>query len=144
MGSAGDQGVSELPAEGTLDPFDDLLSTLQAAIGDRAVAHRIAAAQTSVHLRVRDDGGAALTILLDREPPEVLEGTIGEAEVEIDLPASHLARLWDEDYHLAMAIAKGEVGYNGPVRKFLRVMPVLQRFSRELHGRVREDPEEWE
>ena len=144
MGAAGDQPVSEMPVEGTLDPFDDLLTTLQSAATDRAVGHRLANAQTSVHLRVVDDHGAALTLLLDREPPEVLEGTIGEAEVELELPAAHLARLWDEDYHLAMAIAKGEVAYHGPVRKFLRVMPVLQRFSRDLHGRTRDDPEEWE
>lgn len=144
MGTAGDQPVSEMPVEGALEAFDDLLTTLQSAARDRAVGHRLANAQTSVHVRVVDGHGAALTLLLDREPPEVLEGTIGEAEVELELPAAHLARLWDEDYHLAMAIAKGEVAYHGPVRRFLRVMPVLQRFSRDLHGRTRDDPEEWE
>jgi hypothetical protein len=30
---------------------------------------------------------------------------------------------------LAMAIAHGEISYEGPVRKFLRVMPIMRRLN---------------
>jgi hypothetical protein len=40
-----------------------------------------------------------------------------------------LARLYSPDFHLAMAITRGRVGYSGPVRKFLRVTPVVRHAS---------------
>jgi hypothetical protein len=37
-----------------------------------------------------------------------------------------LRRIWSIDFYLPMAIAKGRVRIAGPVRKFLRIVPILR------------------
>jgi hypothetical protein len=49
--------------------------------------------------------------------------------VEISIVSVDLARLYSPDFHLSMAILRGRVGYRGPVRKFLRVTPVVRHAS---------------
>lgn len=111
--------------------FDELVTLLQAAADDPVVGHRLMFGQTTVRLIVEDHDHLQLLILLDREPVEVVEGMDGiEAETDLWVSSDLLGRLWDENFHLAMAIAKGEATFHGPVRKFLRVMPILQDFAR--------------
>src|SRR5262249_882087 len=49
----------------------------------------------------------------------------GNAEVSLRIASFDLAHLTSEDFRLPMAIARGRVAADGPVRKFLRVVPVL-------------------
>jgi hypothetical protein len=37
-----------------------------------------------------------------------------------------LQRIWSPDFYLPMAIAKGRVRIAGPIRKFLRIVPILR------------------
>jgi hypothetical protein len=119
---------------GRPDAFDELVTLLQAAADDPVVGHRLMFGQTTVRLIVEDRDHQQLLLLLDREPVEVVEGMDGlEAETDIWITSELLGRLWEENFHLAMAIAKGHVTFHGPVRKFLRVMPILQDFARRTH-----------
>jgi hypothetical protein len=119
---------------GRPDAFDKVVTLLQAAADDPVVGHRLMFGQTTVRLIVEDHDEQQVLLLLDREPVEVVEGMDGvEAETDLWIPSELLARLWDDNFHLAMAIAKGQATFHGPVRKFLRVMPILQDFARRAH-----------
>jgi hypothetical protein len=92
-----------------------------------------ARAQTSVAIAVQDADGpaAALAVLaLDREPVTVEPGP-GRAEIELTFPRATLERFLRGDLQLALAIARGEVAFRGPVRKFLRITPVLRALARD-------------
>jgi len=119
------------PAQGppSDDPFDDFVRTVRAAAQDPVIGHRLAFGQTTLLLRVEDDSSAKVFLRLDREPVEVDDQPGDESpEVELCVTRDQLRRIWDPDFHLAMAIAKREASFVGPVRKFLRVMPILHSF----------------
>jgi hypothetical protein len=66
---------------------------------------------------------------MDREPVEIRSGAVGDPEVEIFMSSSDIDSFWAGDLHLAMAIAEGKVQYTGPVRKFLRIVPIALRLT---------------
>lgn len=115
--------------------FEEFRRTVQAAAEDPVIGHRLAFGQTTLLLRLEDDPDAELLLRLDREPIEVVDDPGGEsAEIELWVSSDQLRRVWDPDFHLAMAIAKGEATFVGPVRKFLRVMPILHSFWAREHA----------
>jgi hypothetical protein len=77
-------------------------------------------------ITVADEDDVCATLLLDREPIEFVRGSSGAAEAEIRITSADLKRLFTEDFHLSMAIALGRVEASGPVRKFLRLAPVIR------------------
>lgn len=108
----------------------ELRSLFEDAAFDAAMSHRLARADTSVRFTMEGDEHASITVLLDREPIElVLDGDRHSPEVELIAPWQVLDRLFDEDYHLTMAVIRHEVAFRGPVRKLLLVMPILQHFA---------------
>lgn len=91
---------------------------------DPRLAERLARAQTTVHVRFSDDAG--ITLHMDRSPIQVEAGLVGAAEIELQgTPETFLAFVRGER-HMAMAITSGELEYRGPVRKFLRILPILR------------------
>lgn len=108
----------------------ELRGLFEEAARDPAMGHRLARANTSVRFTAAEDEQASLTVLLDREPIEVLpDGDQHSTEVELVVPWQVLDRLFDEDYHLTMAVIRHEVAFRGQVRKLLMVMPILQHFA---------------
>jgi hypothetical protein len=107
----------------------DMLRELFAAAADGGASQRPSRAQTTVTIHVEQPdgtGAAPLAFLaLDREPV-VVEPAGAEAEVDLVLTREDLAALLCGELHLALAIARGDVSYRGPVRKFLRITPVLR------------------
>jgi hypothetical protein len=101
---------------------------MQAAAQNERLSRVLARANTSVRIELADEPELSTTLLLDRNPIEIVQ-TNEPAEVEISIVSVDLARLYSPDFHLAMAIARGRVGYSGPVRKFLRVTPVVRHAS---------------
>jgi len=94
------------------------------------LSERMAFAGTTVHLHFSDeDGEAACTVWLDREPIGAEVGVIGDAEIELFGDAQTFMDMILGKVQLAMAIARGDVTYSGPVRKFLRVVPILRTFD---------------
>jgi hypothetical protein len=101
---------------------------MHAAAQNERLSRVLARANTTVRIELADDPELSITLLLDRYPIEVTQ-TAEPAEVEISIVSVDLARLYSPDFHLSMAIARGRVGYTGPVRKFLRVTPVVRHAS---------------
>jgi phospholipid/cholesterol/gamma-HCH transport system ATP-binding protein len=100
---------------------------LTAALGrmleaDPAALHRLKYARTTVAFRVAHE--EPVTLLLDGATPQLKHGQLGEIEIELEE--------WQVDpftrgrLPLAMACARGEVRFSGPVRKYLEVEPIMR------------------
>jgi hypothetical protein len=92
---------------------------------------RLGSAGTSVTFSITDAPKASVTLLLDRQPPAVADGS-EPAEITIELTAELAASFARGELALPTRIFSGEVVYNGPVRKYLGFDPIL----RSLLGRV--------
>jgi hypothetical protein len=108
--------------------LDRFCAAMEAAAHDERLSSVLSRAKTTVRIELADDPELSATLLLDRDPIEVVH-TDEPAEVEISIVSVDLARLYSPDFHLAMAISRGRVGYTGPVRKFLQVTPVIRHAS---------------
>jgi hypothetical protein len=106
----------------------DLRALIRAVTDDSAAGARAALADTTVRIKLSD--GDAVTLFLDREPVEL--GTLEyDAEIALAMTASQLEQLIRGELALAMEIAHGRIVYSGPVRKFLRIIPILRRVARD-------------
>lgn len=94
---------------------------------DARLGERLALAQTTVHIHYSDDAG--ITLLLDRTPVEVIPRIQGTAEIEMWGSPDLFAAMVRREKHMAMCITSGELEYRGPVRKFLRIVPILRSFD---------------
>jgi len=95
-------------------------------------------ADTTVRIELADDPDLSVSLLLDREPIEVVDDAGGE--VELSIASVDLDRLCSPDFHLAMAIARGRVQYTAPCasscacrRRAPRVAAVAGRGLRARH-----------
>jgi hypothetical protein len=126
-----------LHSEEVLDRFCTLI---EEASHDERLSTRLALAKTTVRITLVDEDGLAATLLLDRTPVEVVDGNT-PAEVEIAISSADLDRIFSRDFHLAMAIARGRVRATGPVRQFLRVIPIICNLGAPpLHSDNGQDP----
>jgi phospholipid/cholesterol/gamma-HCH transport system ATP-binding protein len=114
---------ARMTAQRALDRFS---ATIEAASHNERVARRLALADTSVRIELADEPDLAITLLLDGKTIEVGGGDL-PAEVDMSLSSVDLERLSSDDFNLSMAIAHGRVQVSGPVRKFLRVMPIIRQ-----------------
>jgi hypothetical protein len=93
------------------------------AIDDPAVL-RLGAAGTSITFVVAGARQENVTLLLDREPPEIGPNGAGEVVVELDeLQAEAFSR---GRLVLSISLLDGEVAFSGPARKYLAVDPILR------------------
>jgi hypothetical protein len=120
------------------------MAAMTAAFFERAgdepeLSERMGFAQTTVHIHFEDaDGSAGCTIWLDRSPIAAEVGIVGEAEIELFGPSRRFMGLVTGEEAMAIVIARGDITYTGPVRKFLRVVPILRSFDFEaFRGSVR-------
>jgi hypothetical protein len=110
------------------EALERFCAAMETAAADPRLTHRLARANTTVHLALADEPDLDVTLLLDREPIEVVDGDT-PADVDVTIASVDLDRLCSPDFHLAMAIARGRVHYEGNVRRFLRVTPVVRHAS---------------
>lgn len=101
---------------------------------DPELSERMSFADTVVHIHFTDlpNGENAVTVWLDRTPIGAEVGVAGQAEVELYAPAKVFMNLFAGEEALPLAIVRGDVEYKGPVRKFLRVVPILTGFDFEM------------
>jgi hypothetical protein len=120
----------------TPDQMAKLIAEIFVRAGqDAELSERMSFAGTIVHLHFQSDDreapDAGCTLFLDRMPIAGEVGLVGTAEIELFGPTETFAKMIAGREALPMAIARGEVTYTGPVRKFLRVVPLLQTFNFE-------------
>lgn len=113
---------------GSADPVEVFVRRIRRILGDEAIAARVSAAGITVRIDLVGEPGRMVTLLFDRMPPAVEIGTAGRVHptVRLQLDARELDALLSEGSHLPMAILEGVVTFEGAVRKFLRVMPILR------------------
>ena len=97
------------------------------AAHDERLGDRLSLANTTVHIYFTDTVG--VTLRLDQTPIQAEPRIVGNAEIELWGSADKFVSYARGEKHLAMAIMHGEVEWTGPVRKFLRVMPILRSFD---------------
>ena len=97
------------------------------ATDDALLTDRIRTADTTVHIHLTDTAG--VTLRLDRDPIEAEPRISGHAEIELWTSAQELLRCGRGERQLAMSIMRGQAEYSGPVRKFLRIQPILRSFD---------------
>ena len=110
------------------EALERFCAAMGAAADDPNLSRKLARANTTVRITLADDPDLAVTLLLDRTPIDVVDDNT-PAEVDLSIASVDLDRLCSPDFHLAMAIARGRVQYEGEVRKFLRVTPVVRHAS---------------
>lgn len=97
---------------------------------DERVARRLARTGTSVELKIADSD-AGVTLLLDRYPPRVADGP-EPAEIRIELSADQAERFARGELNLPSEAAAGRLAFDGPIRAFLAIDPVLRARLRHL------------
>jgi hypothetical protein len=107
-----------------------LRSLIRAIAEDPAASARIALADTTVRIKLSDGSPYAPTLCFERESIELTEDA-DETEIELAMTALELEQLTRGELEVAMEIAEGRIAYSGPVRKFLRIVPILRRVSRD-------------
>jgi phospholipid/cholesterol/gamma-HCH transport system ATP-binding protein len=115
---------------------------LDAAAADEFIGRRLAYAGATMEVHFVDtDPELSFTVLADREPIEMVRGSVGDADIHLYATMALGVRFFAGDLHLAMAIARGDVTYTGPVRKMLRIIPIFRRIFAEeaIHLLAEED-----
>jgi hypothetical protein len=105
--------------------MEEFCEALEVACAEERVAAKLASAGTSVTIVLADQDDVRATLMLDGDTVEIARGTALAAASEIRITTPDLERLFSEEFHLAMAMARGRLAWSGPVRKFLRVAPVI-------------------
>ena len=86
---------------------------------------RVSSAGTSVSFTVRGAPTAPVTLLLDRDPPQLVAGE-EPAEIAIELDHHQAEQFARGELSLPPRLLEGRVAYRGPVRKYMIVDPVLR------------------
>lgn len=138
FGNAG-LGVERSNAVPTADEaravFDAFHRIMQRAATDGEIGERLAFAQVVTHVHLRDaPEDLTMTLLFDRAPVEVADRAVGHPDVELWIDTNDVVRFWTGDMHLAMGIMHGEVEFKGPVRKLLRIVPIVRRLFTEFRA----------
>lgn len=94
------------------------------AAHDARLGERLALAETTVHIHYSEHAG--VTIDLTRAPISAEPDIVGTAEVELYGTPELFYEIVTRQKQMAMAITRGELAYEGPVRKFLRIVPILR------------------
>jgi hypothetical protein len=108
--------------------LEDFALTIESGAREHGLSDRLKLADTTINITLADEPDLSVTILLDRSPIEVVDGVV-DAEARMWIASVDLTRIWSPDFYLAMAITKGRLRVEGPVRKFLRIVPVLRVLS---------------
>jgi hypothetical protein len=91
---------------------------------DQRIGERLALAQTTVHIHFSETAG--VTLDLTKAPIHAEPDIVGQAEVQMYGTPELFVDMVTRKTQMAMAITRGELAYEGPVRKFLRIVPILR------------------
>lgn len=123
------------------DEFVDLLvQFFERAAQEQQLASRMAFARAKVAIHLTDaPEGTGVTLHLTGMPISATAGVDPNAEIHMYGPTSLWIDMLADRIPLPMAIHHGDVEYSGPVRKFLRVAPILRGFDFDMwRGRLGE------
>jgi hypothetical protein len=119
--------------------FRALRALIRTVSDDPGTSQRVSLADTSVRITLTDGPGYTFTLYFDREPVQLGDND-HEAQIELAMTALQLEELTRGELALAIEIAQGHIVYRGPIRKFLRVIPILRSASRDWLAGPAHDP----
>jgi hypothetical protein len=103
------------------------------AAQEKQLASRMAFARTSVAIHLTDaPEGTGVTLHLQQMPISASSGIDPNAEIHMYAPTPLWLDMLADRIPLPMAVHHGDVEYSGPVRKFLRVAPILRGFDYDV------------
>ena len=97
-----------------------------AVSADPGLPSRLALADTTVELRARGTSMVGFAAVLRPERVEFMTEPTGDAEVGVVMDATELTAFCSGRLSLQIAILSGAANYRGPVRKLLRVLPIVR------------------
>jgi hypothetical protein len=111
------------------EPVEQAIATLcrafEIAMQDDEAAARLGAAETSVRVVIREEPDRGGTLRMEGARPVIELEDRGPTETEIEIEADALVGTFERRVRLPMMFIQGRASYDGPIRKFLRVMPIL-------------------
>lgn len=111
------------------------VAALTAALAREEVAFRAAQAGVLVRVDCTDRAVQPIFFALDVEPVHVtLEPPTRRPDVVLTMTTEDLEASLRHGVQLPLRILSGEVAFEGPVRKFLRVLPVLRAAITDAAG----------
>ena len=121
--------AGEAEVEALVDRTREIIAGLAAdpVLGDRLALADCAA---EVHI-VGAAEPSSFTLLFDRRPVGFEYGPCPDAVVKLFMTPDTLAAFCAGQLHVPIAISDGLVGYEGPVRKLLRVLPLIRRYAEQ-------------
>lgn len=103
------------------------VEVVNAALADREVAGRVAQAGVLVRLDFADRAVQPVFLRFDEaDPSATVEPQPRRPDVTLGLTTGDLSACLRQGEQLPLRILSGEIRFEGPVRKFLRVLPVLR------------------
>ncbi len=111
-------------------------SLQRALLTEGNAVRRLSSAGTSVTFLVVDAPELSVTLLLDRDPPEVADAS-QPAEITIELVEEQADRLARGELPLPTCMHRGDVAFSGPVRRYLPFDPVLRALLARQSGNER-------
>jgi hypothetical protein len=112
-----------------VDRIDQIMSGLAA---DPVVGPRLSLARCALEVHVVGVvEPCCFSLVLDGQPATFQHGPCAEAAVKLYMTPDVLASFCAGRLHVAIAITDGRIGYEGPVRNVLRVLPLIRRYAEE-------------
>jgi hypothetical protein len=108
-----------------------LMHVIGAAAEEHMLRERLAEAHVRVRVEPTDAPASAIGLELAEGRTRVVDAR-SPCDVVVRLTDATLARILGGHGHLAMEIVAGEVTYEGPIRRLLRVLPILRRVAASL------------
>jgi hypothetical protein len=91
---------------------------------DPKLGDRLALANTTVQFHFSEDAG--VTLDMTKAPIHAEPEIVGDAEVHLYGSPELWLQIIRREKQAAMCITRGELAYEGPVRKWLRIVPILR------------------
>lgn len=108
---------------------DSLVRFFGSAEGDQRIEHRLANSKTVISFHATDAEPLGFTIHMKDEHVQAQPEVQQDSEVHVYGPVDVLADVFLGRRHMGLSIAKGELTYKGPVRKFLRAVPMMRKLD---------------
>lgn len=109
--------------------WDALVDDLRQATYDQHVSERLRRVDTLVALRVRGHDHLECGIRFDVDTIEVVDGPAdGTPGITVEMPPDMVFDFWNKK--LPLAILRGDATYEGPVRRFLSVLPIFSSHAK--------------
>lgn len=118
------EALSESEHPSVQDMFQVAVEAFRVVGEDEERSRRMADAGMTCAMHITDmDTG--LTALLDRHPIEVVDEVLPDADARIYGTADEWLPVFRKG-NIGIAVARGELNYEGPVREFFRVFPIFR------------------